>query len=381
MVHRIDLFAVFIFLGIVQAVFLCVFFFSKENRSNDANIFQGLVVLSGAACVLEIFFCYTGYILDALWLVDYSEWIAFLIGPSYYLMTYSLIHGKRSRYWYLHFIPSGIWFLFQIPFFVQDSVVKYNAWVGAYHPAGHDFKPTDASFIGPPYHTEIILLHLAIYGVFVVVMIGQTFYARSESFWKTKNPVLRKIRTIVFQLTFFTTLIFVVKLFNKDDTGDHLFAAYLSVPIYFISIQVIRQSVFFRQPTLGEATKYKSSTLTDDQQRALVLRITEQMTTNKPFLQASFSLPDLAAQLNVTVHVLSQAINDGLGKSFFEMTAEYRIAEARKLLIEKPHIKVEEIAEEVGYLSKSSFNTAFKKLTGKTPSEWRASPQGAEATR
>lgn len=57
--------------------------------------------------------------------------------------------------------------------------------------------------------------------------------------------------------------------------------------------------------------------------------------------------------------------------SFFEMTAEYRLEEAKRLLREKINIKVEEIAEEVGYNSKSSFNAAFKKITGKTPSEWR----------
>jgi len=39
-----------------------------------------------AACTFEILLCYTGYILEFLWLVDFSEWIAFLIGPSFYLM-------------------------------------------------------------------------------------------------------------------------------------------------------------------------------------------------------------------------------------------------------------------------------------------------------
>jgi AraC-like DNA-binding protein len=53
------------------------------------------------------------------------------------------------------------------------------------------------------------------------------------------------------------------------------------------------------------------------------------------------------------------------------MTAEYRVEEAKKLLKEKQNIKVEEIAEQVGYNSKSSFNTAFKKITGLTPSEFR----------
>jgi YesN/AraC family two-component response regulator len=95
------------------------------------------------------------------------------------------------------------------------------------------------------------------------------------------------------------------------------------------------------------------------------------METEKPFLQSDFSLPQLADRLKLSVHIVSQVINDGLGKSFFEMTAEYRVATAKQLLKDQPNIKIEEIAEQVGYNSKSSFNTAFKKITGKTPSEFR----------
>ena len=95
------------------------------------------------------------------------------------------------------------------------------------------------------------------------------------------------------------------------------------------------------------------------------------MSTSKPYLRPDFSLPDLANQLHVTIHQLSQVINEGLGKSFFEMTAQYRVEEAQRVLKEQSHIKIEEIAEQVGYNSKSAFNTSFKKITGKTPSEWR----------
>lgn len=95
------------------------------------------------------------------------------------------------------------------------------------------------------------------------------------------------------------------------------------------------------------------------------------MTEQKPYLNPSFSLPELADQLHESVHGVSQAINDGLGKNFFELIAGYRVEEAKKLLKEQMNIKVEEIAEQVGYSSKSSFNTAFKKNTGMTPSEFR----------
>ena len=102
--YRLDLFAVFIFLGIVQAFFLSIFFFSKPNRQVQANVFHGIMLLSMTACMLEIFLMYSGYIIHCFYLVDFSEWIAFVIGPSFYLMVLSLINGKVSRKQWLHFI-------------------------------------------------------------------------------------------------------------------------------------------------------------------------------------------------------------------------------------------------------------------------------------
>lgn len=177
------------------------------------------------------------------------------------------------------------------------------------------------------------------------------------------------------QVGMVVALIFVVKIFNRDDMGDHLFAAYTTIPIYLISFQVIRQSGFFKQTQITDPTKYKSSSLSPEDQTLILVKLKILLSEKKLFLQPNFTLPDLAEQLHVSVHQVSQAINDGLGKSFFEMLAEHRIEEAKTLLVTKANFKVEEIAEEVGYNSKSSFNTAFKKLVGMTPSEWRASSE------
>lgn len=112
--------------------------------------------------------------------------------------------------------------------------------------------------------------------------------------------------------------------------------------------------------------------LTSEQQKEVLKKLNHILNTEKPFLKSDFSLPQLADRLRLSVHVVSQVINESLGKSFFEMTAEYRVEAAKQLLKDQPNIKIEEIAEQVGYNSKSSFNTAFKKLTGMTPSEFRA---------
>jgi AraC-like DNA-binding protein len=373
MPYRVDLFAFFIFLGIIQALFLSIFFFNRENRKIETNIYQGVLVLAMAACTLEIFLCYTGYIINSLWLVDFSEPLSFVIGPAYYLMVISLIKGKTNKGRYAHFIIPAVWFFLQIPFLVQSDDVKFNAWIGAYHPAGLPYRNVDVNFFNPPYHSQFILAHLSVYTLLVLIATVRVFQKKKEHFWKTKQGTLIKLRAAALQIVLVIFLIFFVKLYNTDDTGDHLFAAYISISIYLISFQVISQSGFFKQASLAELPpqKYKSSSLSLDDQTAIVKKLKNTMEVEKPFLRPDFSLPELASKLKLTVHQLSQVINDGLGKSFFEMTAEYRIEEAKLLLKEKVNIKVEEIAEEVGYNSKSSFNTAFKKITGMTPSEWR----------
>lgn len=377
MPYRIDLFAVFIFLGIVQTIFLCFFFFSRENRKVAANVFHGLMLLSMTLCVIEIFLMYTGYIQDMLHLVDFSEPVSFLIGPFFYMYVLALIHGKvkRRNYWHLAF--AVFYFILVLPFFLLPEDVKFNAWVTSYdtglEPREYDYEGDPRIFLMTGYHTELTLISLLLYVMLSLIEIIKVFRVKREPFLDPTHPVLRKLRNGVIEVASVIVIIFVIKILNDNDTGDHLFAAYISITIYITSINVIRQSGFFRPASLTEPQKYRSSTLTPQQQEATMQKLIQIMDKEKPFLRPDFSLPDLAQQLATSVHILSQVINEGLGKNFFEMTAEYRVNEAKRLLKEQPNVKVEEIAEQVGYNSKSSLNNSFKKITGMTPSEFRAS--------
>ena len=72
-------------------------------------------------------------------------------------------------------------------------------------------------------------------------------------------------------------------------------------------------------------------------------------------------------------HHVSQVINEKLNQTFFELIASYRVEEAKSILKSDlgKKLTIEEIAERVGYNSKSAFNTTFKKLTSQTPSSFR----------
>ncbi len=101
------------------------------------------------------------------------------------------------------------------------------------------------------------------------------------------------------------------------------------------------------------------------------------MSTEKPFLNPTLGLPDLAAKLRVTSHELSYLVNEGFGENFYQFVNRYRVEEAKRLLHSKEHqhLNMLGIAFESGFNSKTTFNTTFKKLTGLSPSEYQQQPQ------
>ena len=159
------------------------------------------------------------------------------------------------------------------------------------------------------------------------------------------------------------------------DLGDHIIAAHIALVIYIISFSIMRKSIFFHQinEKIQPQKKYEKSSLSSEMEEHILKKLIDFMETEKSFQNSSFSLPELAKKLSVSPHHLSQILNENLGKNFFEFIAEYRIKEAKKILLSKEnnHLKIEEVAEKVGYNSKSSFNTSFKKITGTTPSEYK----------
>jgi AraC-like DNA-binding protein len=97
----------------------------------------------------------------------------------------------------------------------------------------------------------------------------------------------------------------------------------------------------------------------------------------KPFLDYELSLVKLASIMNISSHHLSYLINTGFDENFYQFINRYRIEEAKKLILDEKmsHLNFQGIALEVGFNSKSVFNTTFKKCTGQTPSEYKVTKQ------
>lgn len=119
--------------------------------------------------------------------------------------------------------------------------------------------------------------------------------------------------------------------------------------------------------------KYKTSALQPETVDAVLPELTRLMEEDRVFLDPELSLKHLAQRLNVHYNYLSRIINQQLGQSFNDYINSFRIEEARKRLCDPAHSAktVLEIAYDTGFYSKSVFNTAFKKFTGLTPSQYK----------
>ena len=112
---------------------------------------------------------------------------------------------------------------------------------------------------------------------------------------------------------------------------------------------------------------------TSEENNLLKAKLDNYMQDTEVFLNPSLTIFDLAKPLEISVRDLSSFINNELDKHFFDFVNEYRIEKAKRILSdsEKKDFTILEILYEVGFNSKSSFNTAFKKHTGTTPTEYR----------
>ncbi|WP_310555870.1 AraC family transcriptional regulator [Flavobacterium sp.] len=97
------------------------------------------------------------------------------------------------------------------------------------------------------------------------------------------------------------------------------------------------------------------------------------MLEKEPFLDPSLTIQDLANQIKIPARDLSILINHQMKQHFFDFINEYRIKKAMNILKDasKNNLTILEVLYQVGFNSKSSFNTSFKKQTGQTPTDFR----------
>lgn len=126
----------------------------------------------------------------------------------------------------------------------------------------------------------------------------------------------------------------------------------------------------------AKGLRYRTTQLRGLDVDSLLARLEYLMSTERIYRDMELSLASLSAQLMCTPHQLSEILNERLNRNFPSYLNQRRVREAAELLLRKPGASVIEIAFDVGFRSKASFNDNFRKITGLSPSEYRESKPG-----
>ena len=120
-------------------------------------------------------------------------------------------------------------------------------------------------------------------------------------------------------------------------------------------------------------TRYKYSALSAADALKFKTMILDYISKNESYKDHNITLGKFAKSISLTPHVVSQVINEQLSCNFNDFINSYRVEEAKKMLIDTgmKNITVASIAYDCGFNTLSAFNTAFKKFTGFTPSQFR----------
>jgi len=375
---RIDLYAIFILLGAVQGFFLSYFFIKNSTGKRFPNIFLGFLILGMSLIMTDVWLGYTNYMFRVIWLVDFSESVNFILAPLTFLYIKTSINQQLKKSDLAHLAPFLFYFIYLcFLIYPQSLEFKYNNNLGSFHPEmqeiSADVYGKHWMFFLKHHVTEMTFISIFCYDIGTFIFLNKAFKKEGLSFFTREKTSLSWYRKLHLQLLILIIVFFIVRLTFPHDLGDHIIAAFISLIIYTISVSVFSKSMFFHETNTKTIKKYEKSSLTPELQNNTLKKLEEVMTAEKPFLDPGFSLPVLAKRLGISTHHLSQILNEELGQSFFDFLAAYRITEAQKLLTseENNYIKIEEIAQMVGYNSKSAFNTAFRKITGSTPSEFK----------
>ncbi|HBS85321.1 MAG: hypothetical protein A2W91_16065 [Bacteroidetes bacterium GWF2_38_335] len=138
---------------------------------------------------------------------------------------------------------------------------------------------------------------------------------------------------------------------------------------------ITREAIIHQEEIQIPEDKYSSSTLNQEQKNQLVAGLSLLMDEEKFYLNPQLTIEEVSENLGSNRRYVSQAINEEFKMNFSNFINEYRVKEARRLLLSPDfaNLTLEAIASKSGFHSRATFITAFKKFTGLTPSYFQKS--------
>jgi len=379
---HIDVLSVFLFLGVFQGLMLSFFFIFKPSINKNANRFQGLLLLSLSLIFLEQVLNFTGYIVTVLPVTYSTAWLNFLIGPFLYFYVKRSLDPAGSKNEWINYILPLLYLIYLSFNLVQSNNFKYNSYILSSHLnlpllEVHSTISNDPLKINK-YLDLVLALQFLFYIVLSFTKLVKKAAEAGTSIFRTGDEVLRSVRNVIFHMCMIILIFITVKTTFHGNAGNYFIGTYVAVFTLFTTFRIMNDSTYFDHSasfldiSIG---KYRKSSLTEEGKQKILGNIITEFETREYYLENLASLSDLAKKVGESPHHVSQVLNEKLDKNFFELLAKYRVEKAKMILYEDPknRLTIEEISEMVGYNSKTAFNNVFKKLTGKTPSEFRKS--------
>ena len=377
---HIDVFSVIIFLGVFLGLILSLFFIFRPSPNIKANRYQGLLLLSLSLIFFEVILNQTGFIVKVLPVTYSTAALNLFIGPFLYLYVKRSLEQSGSKKEWFNFILPLLYLVYLGFDLIQSNEFKYNSYlinadVNLPLLEVHQKISNDPLKINK-YLDLLMGCQIVLYILLSIRKLVKKASEAGTSIFRSTDEVLRSTRDVIFHMCVIILIFIIVKITLHGNAGNYFIGIYIAVFILLTTLRVMNASAYFdRSASFLDISigKYRKSSLTEDAKKKILQNIIFEFETRQYFLENLASLSDLSKKIRESPHHVSQVLNEKLNKSFFELLATYRVQEAKKILNNDINNKliIEEISEMVGYNSKTAFNNAFKKLTGKTPSEFR----------
>ncbi len=359
--------AVLNLLGAAQGVLLALALLTAKGGDQVANRLLAALTLTISIVVSGAVLLTSNYVFVFPHLSRVHQPFVFLAGPLLFLYIRELISREKrfEKKDFLHFIPFAVCLIYLLPYYFQSRTEKIKILSLEYiqDSFGQWYYIRSALFI-----TQTLVYLILI--VFTIIKYSRGTKARDST----------RDRAILFEVRFFViagTVLWVgaILRYVTNLSGTNLLVPLgASLLIYAMGYLKMRRP---EPQTSGKeeppVKKYEKSTLTPERSERYLDKLINFMDKEKPFTDGNLTIQKLAEQLSMPAPHLSQTINERLGQTFSDFINSYRVEEAKRKLLDPAlkHLSVLGIAEEVGFNSKSSFNSVFKKHTNMTPSEFR----------
>jgi AraC-like DNA-binding protein len=347
-------------------VFMLIFILLFMKRNHQGNVYLSVYFLSLLTPFIYIF-CATNnfgtlqYVFACLSLGSCS-----ISGIMVYLYVLSIsgeiIIGKKY-----HFVVPSIITL--TAFIVIDLNQSYVS-TGIKHTIGYGLAPLAMTFS----------LGYIIYAFSIL----RKYRIKAENWYSNVDAIsmkwLKIITVLSLILSFGWNVWWCFYYLWKDLSFLSVLLCFNLVIVFITAFYIIRQEEVFKDSNrmnetfpdrTDEHIKYSKQKIEDKIFEKYKKDLLSFMEKHKPYLDEDITIRILAERIMIPVHHLSIVINSRLNKNFSSFINEYRVNEALRMLRESENSKINilSVAFRSGFNSKASFNSVFKKMTGKSPSE------------